>query len=179
MFIIFRFKREYGCTSAVSLNACLLIQAAKWLQTEPRQLRGNSDASSQPASITGRLWQTSTAQMLDCSSLIILFLLNDSVTSPVSVALKKHWKSWGQYSRLKNPQLDSLIIRNYVSWRYLENKQVILTSSHNSTTQVVGASQIWKHPVIKQTYEYCIGQDTVSALQSCTQIYLSATVELL
>lgn len=140
--------------------------------TEPQQFWGTSDASSQSASTIERLWQTSTAQMLDCSSLIILFPLNDSVTSPVSVALKKQWKSWGQYSRLKS--LDSFIIRKYTSWRYLGNKQDILISSHNVATQVVGASRIWKHTHIG-SYEYHIGHDTVPALQSCTQICLSVT----
>lgn len=66
-----------------------------------------------------------------------------------------------------------------MSWRYLENKQDILISSHDSTTQVVDVSQMWKHIDIKQIYKHCKGEDTISALQRCTQIYLSVTVELL
>lgn len=59
----------------------------------------------QPDSIIRRLWQTINVQMLVFSSLIILFLLNDSVT--VSMALKIQQKiDEAKTTCLKKPQLD-------------------------------------------------------------------------
>lgn len=66
-------------------------------------------------------------QMLVFSSLIILFLLNDSVMSLVSVALKMQPRiDEAKNTSLKKPR---------ISYKYLGNQQDILISSCNSVTR--------------------------------------------
>lgn len=94
-------------------------------------------------------------QMLVFSSLIILFLLNDSVMSLVSAALKMQQRvDEAKNTGLKKPQLDELVIREKKNNQQTNLIQVPWKPTRyfdfqSQVSQAVGASQISKHTEMK------------------------------
>lgn len=109
---------------------------------------GSSQAIADPAvptltwgcagSSTSGLGHSTKVQLPNFSPLILLFLLNDSVVSFVSVAPKMQLRiEDAKNTGLKKPSA-WLVIREgkYISYRYPGNKQDILILNHNSVTGI-------------------------------------------